>query len=52
MPSGKQDHMPVLTQADQENIINDFIPKAKIDYIAIPYALNKRDFSQVRDLLG
>lgn len=32
--------------------MNGFLPKVKIDYIAIPYALNKRDVSQVKDLLG
>jgi pyruvate kinase len=51
LPSGKQEHIPVLTSQDQDDLIT-LIQKQKCDYLAVPYAVRKRDIVQVKDVLG
>jgi pyruvate kinase len=51
LPAGKHEHMPILTQRDQDDIMT-LITKQKCDYIAIPYAVRKRDITTVRDTIG
>lgn len=51
LPSGKQEHIAVLSSQDQDDLMT-LIQKQKVDYLAVPYAVRKRDISQVKDILG
>ena len=51
LPSGKHDHLPILNALDEVDVIN-YALKNSFDFIALPYAVRKRDIQQVKDLLG
>jgi pyruvate kinase len=51
LPSGKHEHMPVLSTQDTEDLMG-MLGKHKFDYVAIPYAIRKRDLTTVKDALG
>ena len=40
-----------MTPQDQQDLVN-FIPNGKLDFVAVPYAVRKRDITAVRDILG
>lgn len=52
LPTGKQEHLPVITPQDLDDIATLIPNKARIDYIALPYAVRKRDIANVRDSMG
>ena len=52
LPTGKQEHLPVVTPQDLDDIASLIPNKSRIDYIALPYAIRKRDITNVRDTLG
>ena len=43
--------MPILNALDEVDVIN-YALKNSFDFIALPYAVRKRDIQQVKDLLG
>lgn len=44
LPSGKQEHLPILTHHDSVDLTK-VLPMNKCDYIAVPYAIRKRDIT-------
>lgn len=51
LPSGRHDQLPILNALDEVDVIN-YAVKNNFDFIALPYAIRKRDIQQVRDLVG
>eukprot|EP00347_Sterkiella_histriomuscorum_P014148 403361980 len=51
LPSGRHDQLPILTAVDEVDVVN-YAVKNNFDFIALPYAVRKRDIQQVKDLLG
>ena len=47
LPSGKHEHMPVLTHQDQEDL-QKLISSEEVHYVAVPYAVRKRDTHKIR----
>lgn len=61
LPSGKHEHMPIMTQQDSDDLMTIISKQSnhqrlmcyiEIDYISIPYTVRKRDITTVKDTLG
>lgn len=51
LPSGKHEQMPILTIQDQEELMA-MVQSSELHYVAIPYAVRKRDITSVKEALG
>ena len=52
LPTGKQEHMPILTGQDVDDLMTLIPVKTRLDYIALPYCIRKRDINAARDAMG
>ena len=60
LPSGKHEAMPVLNPLDESDLIAYALKNSicffnnisDFDFVAVPYAIRKRDIQHVRDVLG
>jgi pyruvate kinase len=51
LPSGKHEQMPVISIQDQEELMT-IVQSSELHYVAIPYAVRKRDINSVKEALG